>query len=42
MWDTAFQLGDWNQSYAAAVGWIGAIPMLLVVGLLFWIFRPRD
>jgi multiple sugar transport system permease protein len=42
MWDTAFQLGDWNQSYAAAVGWIGAIPMLLVVGLLFRIFRPRD
>jgi multiple sugar transport system permease protein len=42
MWDTAFQIGDWNQSYASAIGWIGALPMLAVVGLLFWVFRPRD
>lgn len=42
MWDLAFQLGDWNQSYAAAVGWIGTLSMLVVVALLFWLFRSRD
>jgi multiple sugar transport system permease protein len=42
MWDLAFQLGDWNQSYAAAVGWIGTLSMLIVVAFLFWLFRSRD
>jgi ABC-type sugar transport system permease subunit len=42
MWDTAFQLGDWFQAYAAAIGWIGAAAMLVVVGGLFWVFRSRD
>ena len=42
MWDIAFQLGDWNQGYAAAIGWLGAIAMLIVVALLFYLFRPRD
>jgi ABC-type sugar transport system permease subunit len=42
MWDTAFQLGDWFQGYAAAIGWIGAAAMLMVVGGLFWVFRSRD
>jgi ABC-type sugar transport system permease subunit len=42
MWDLAFQLGDWNQAYAAAVGWIGTFSMLVVVALLFWLFRSRD
>jgi ABC-type sugar transport system permease subunit len=42
MYDLAFQLGDWNQSYAAAVGWVGAIAMLVVVAGLFWVFRSRD
>jgi ABC-type sugar transport system permease subunit len=42
MWDTAFQIGDWFQAYAAAIGWIGAAAMLVVVGGLFWVFRPRD
>jgi multiple sugar transport system permease protein len=42
MWDTAFQLGDWFQGYAAAIGWIGAAAMLTVVGGLFWVFRSRD
>jgi multiple sugar transport system permease protein len=42
MWDTAFQLGDWFQGYAAAIGWIGAAAMLVVVGGLFWVFRSRD
>jgi multiple sugar transport system permease protein len=42
MWDLAFQLGDWFQAYAAAVGWIGAFAMLVVVAGLFWVFRSRD
>jgi multiple sugar transport system permease protein len=42
MWDTAFQVGNWNQGYAAAVGWIGTVAMLIVVVLLFWLFRSRD
>jgi multiple sugar transport system permease protein len=42
MWDLAFQIGDLNQSYAAAVGWIGAFAMLAVVAVMFWLFRPQD
>jgi multiple sugar transport system permease protein len=42
MWDTAFQVGDWYQGYAAAIGWIGAAGMLVVVAGLFWVFRSRD
>ena len=42
MWDEAFQIGDWFQGYAAAIGWIGAAAMLVVVGGLFWLFRSRD
>jgi multiple sugar transport system permease protein len=42
MWDLGFKLGDWNQGYAAAVGWIGAACMLIVVAGLFWAFRSRD
>jgi multiple sugar transport system permease protein len=42
MWDNAFQVGDWNQGYAAAVGLIGTIGMLAVVLWLFYIFRSRD
>jgi ABC-type sugar transport system permease subunit len=42
MWHTAFQLGDWFQGYAAAVGWIGAAAMLVVVAGLFYIFRDQD
>jgi multiple sugar transport system permease protein len=42
MWDLGFQLGQWNQGYAAAVGWIGALAMLVVVAGLFYVFRPRD
>jgi multiple sugar transport system permease protein len=42
MWDLAFQIGDWRQSYAAAIGWVGALLMLLVMVGFFWLFRPRD
>ncbi len=42
MWDLGFHLGDWFQGYAAAIGWIGAAAMLVVVILLFYIFRNQD
>lgn len=42
MWHLAFNIGDWFQGYAAAIGWIGAAAMLIVVGFLFYIFRDRD
>jgi multiple sugar transport system permease protein len=42
MWHLAFQIGSWPQGYAAAIGWLGAAAMLVVVGFLFWIFRNRD
>ncbi len=42
MWHLAFQIGDWFQGYAAAIGWIGAAAMLIVVVVLFYIFRNRD
>ena len=42
MWDNAFQIGDWNQGYAAAVGWIGTVAMIAVVLYLFRLFRSRD
>jgi multiple sugar transport system permease protein len=42
MWHLAFGLGHWFQGYAAAIGWIGAGAMLVVVAILFYIFRNRD
>jgi ABC-type sugar transport system permease subunit len=42
MWDTAFQVGDWNQGFAAAIGLIGTAVMLAVVLVLFYLFRSRD
>lgn len=42
MWHLAFQIGDWFQGYAAAIGWIGAASMLVVVAFLFYLFRNRD
>ena len=41
MWETAFT-GDWRQGYAAAIGWVGALAMLVVVVGMFYIFRSRD
>jgi len=41
MWDTAFQ-GVQDRGYAAAIGWVGTIVMLIVVAILFWSFRSRD
>jgi multiple sugar transport system permease protein len=42
MWDLAFVIGDRNQGYAAAVGWVGTAAMLVVVAALFYLFRTRD
>jgi ABC-type sugar transport system permease subunit len=42
MKELAFSLGDRPQGYAAAVGWIGTIAMLIVVVGLFRVFRSRD
>lgn len=42
MWETAFVTGDWRQGYAAAIGWIGALAMLIVVLGMFYLFRSRD
>lgn len=42
MWHLAFNIGQWFQGYAAAIGWIGAAAMLVVVSFLFYIFRNRD
>ncbi len=42
MWHLAFNIGDWLQGYAAAIGWIGAATMLVVVAFLFYVFRNQD
>jgi multiple sugar transport system permease protein len=42
MYDLAFQIGDWLQGYAAAIGWLGAAGMLVVTAFLLWVFRNRD
>lgn len=42
MWDKAFQIGDQDRGFAAAVGLIGTVGMLAVVLWLFYAFRNRD
>jgi ABC-type sugar transport system permease subunit len=41
MYDQAFKLGLWRQGYAAAIGMIGAVAMMIVMVVLIRIFRPR-
>jgi multiple sugar transport system permease protein len=42
MYDLSFRTGDWLQGYASAIGWLGAmIMMVFVVGMLY-LFRSRD
>jgi len=41
MYDQAFMLGLWRQGYAAAIGMIGAVAMMVVMVFLLRIFRPR-
>jgi multiple sugar transport system permease protein len=42
MYETAFKTGDWLQGYAAAIGWVGAFAMMIVVAGLLYLFRSRD
>ncbi|PJF40219.1 MAG: sugar ABC transporter permease [Chloroflexi bacterium] len=42
MYDQAFKSGLWRQGFAAAIGMIGAIVMMIVVAGLLWVFRSRD
>jgi len=42
MYDTAFGGGMQFRGYAAAIGWVGALMMLIVVCGMFWLFRSRD
>jgi multiple sugar transport system permease protein len=42
MYDTAFGGGMQFRGYAAAIGWVGALMMLVVVCGMFWLFRSRD
>ena len=42
MYDTAFNGGVQFRGYAAAIGWMGAIIMLFVVAVMFYLFRSRD
>jgi multiple sugar transport system permease protein len=41
MYDQAFKLGLWRQGFAAAIGMIGAVAMMLVMIFLLRIFRPK-
>ncbi len=42
MYDEAFRTGQQFRGYASAIGWVGAMFMLMVVMGLFYIFRSRD
>ena len=41
MYDQAFKLGLWRQGFAAAIGMIGAVAMMIVMIILIRIFRPK-
>lgn len=41
MYDQAFKLGLWRQGFAAAIGMIGSIAMMIVMMILLRIFRPK-
>jgi multiple sugar transport system permease protein len=42
MYDVAFGGGLQFRGYAAAIGWLGALFMLMVVAGMFYVFRSRD
>jgi multiple sugar transport system permease protein len=42
MYDLAFKIGYWLQGYASAVGWLGALAMMVFVVGMLYIFRSRD
>jgi multiple sugar transport system permease protein len=41
MYDQAFKIGLWRQGFAAAIGMIGAVGMMIVMVFLLRIFRPK-
>jgi multiple sugar transport system permease protein len=41
MYDQAFKLGLWRQGFAAAIGMIGSIAMMIVMILLLRVFRSK-
>lgn len=41
MYDQAFKLGLWRQGFAAAIGMIGSIAMMIVMIILLRIFRSK-
>jgi multiple sugar transport system permease protein len=42
MYDLAFKIGYWLQGYASAIGWLGALAMMVFVVGMLYIFRSRD
>ena len=42
MYDLAFKIGYWLQGYASAIGWLGAMAMMVFVVGMLYIFRSRD
>jgi multiple sugar transport system permease protein len=42
MYDLSFRIGDWLQGYASAIGWLGALVMMVFVVGLLYVFRSRD
>ncbi len=42
MYDLAFRIGDWLQGYASAIGWLGAMLMMIFVAGMLRVFRSRD
>ena len=42
MYDLAFKIGQWPQGYAAAIGWIGALAMMVVVAGLLLHFPAQN
>jgi ABC-type sugar transport system permease subunit len=41
MYDQAFKLGLWRQGFAAAIGMVGAIVMMVFVTFLLYLFRRK-
>ncbi len=41
MYEQAFKIGLWRQGFAAAIGMIGAVAMMMVMLVLLRIFRPK-
>ena len=42
MYDQAFKTGLWRQGFAASIGMVGAVVMMIFVGYLVYLFRSKD